>query len=262
MRADSGTRLLWLAAAPVLAFLALPTLVVIPMSLTPERYIEFPPSGLSLHSFDDLFADPQWRDAAVASGKVALIAVVIAAVIGASAAFALHGRDFRGKSVVVAIIVAPLVAPIIVLAFADYQVLAPRGLVGSVWGIGMAHGIVAASLVFIAVQAGLAGLDPALIKSAQSLGAGPVSVLRHVFWPATRASLLAGCLFAFTFSFDEAVIALFLSGQDATTLPVKMFTDIQFELTPKVAAVSTLMVLVATSVLLVQALVLLRRRSL
>src|SRR5258706_15484806 len=88
----------WALLAPFLVFLATPTLVVIPMAFTPRRYIEFPPSGISVHSFSDLFHDHAWVSAAGTSAKVALIAVVVAVICGVAAAVGLHGRDFRGRS--------------------------------------------------------------------------------------------------------------------------------------------------------------------
>ena len=250
-----------LACSPVFLFLILPTAVVIPMALTPRRYLEFPPSGLSGHAFSDFANDPAWTSAAFTSLKVAAIAVVTALVMGASAAIALHGARFRGKGLVVGVIVAPIVAPLIVLGLADYQFFARFHMVGTVLAIGLAHSVIATPYAYLTVEASLTGLDPALIRSARSLGAGQLAVFRHVYLPATRTGLLAGAAFAFAVSFDEAVVALFLQGPGATTLPVKMFTDIQYELSPKIAAVSSLLVGVATLMLLVQVIVLLRRRA-
>ncbi len=252
---------LTLVCSPIFVFLALPTAVVIPMAFTPRRYLEFPPSGLSGHSFANLAKDEAWTSAALTSVKVAAIAVLIGLVMGASAAIALHGAKFRGKGLVVGVIVAPIVAPLIVLGLADYQFFARFQLVGTVLAIGLAHSVIATPYAYLTVEASLAGLDPALVRSARSLGAGHLAVLRHVYLPAIRPGLLAGAAFAFAVSFDEAVIALFLQGPGATTLPVKMFTDIQYELSPKIAAVSSMLVGVATLVLLVQVLVLLRRRG-
>lgn len=259
--ARSRTFFLVLASSPIFVFLMLPTAVVIPMALTPRRYLEFPPSGVSVHSFVGLANDQAWTSAAVTSLEVAAIAVVIALLMGASAAIALHGAKFRGKGLVVGVIVAPIVAPLVVLGLANFQFFADFQLVGTVLAIGLAHSVIATPYAYLTVEASLTGLDPALVRSARSLGAGHVSAFRHVYLPAIRPGLLAGGAFAFAVSFDEAVIALFLQGPDATTLPVKMFTDIQYELSPKIAAVSSMLVGLATLVLLVQVLVLLRRRA-
>jgi ABC-type spermidine/putrescine transport system permease subunit II len=253
--------LLTAATVPVLGFLILPSLVVFPMALTPRRYIEFPPSGVSLSAFRDLAADRTWRAAGLTSVKVAVVAVVFAVLLGTCAALALHRQRFTGRNAVVGLLLAPLLAPVIVLAFADYQFFARVRLIGSVWSTGLAHGVLATPLVFIAVTTSLAGLDPALVRSAQSLGAGWLATFWNVTWPAVRPGVAAGAVFGFALSFDEAVVALFLAGPETTTLPVKMFNAIQFELTPKVAAASVLLVLIATAVLVVQAALLRHRRA-
>lgn len=250
-----------LCALPVFAFLILPTALIIPMAFTSRRYLEFPPSGFSTKPFEDFAGDAAWTSAALTSLKVAGIAVGLACLAGATAAIALHGSKFRGKGIVVGLIIAPLVVPLVVLGLADFQFLARYQLVGSVLGIGLAHSVIAAPYAYLTVDASLTGLDPALIRSARSLGARNMAVFRHVYLPVIRPGLLAGAMFAFAVSFDEAVIALFLQGPDAITLPVKMFTAIQFELSPKIAAVASLLVGMATLVLLLQVVVLLRRRS-
>lgn len=241
----------YLVVSPILLFLVVPTAVVIPMALTPRRYIEFPPSGLSVHAFADVFHDPAWMSAAATSLQVALIAMLVSCFAGATAAIGLHGRKFRGKGMLVGFILMPIVIPLVVLGLAYYQDFARYHLVGTVLGIGIAHSVLATPYTYLTVEASLAGLDPALIRAARSLGAGSLSLLRHVYFPAMRTGLLAGAVLAFAVSFDEAVIALFLQGPQATTLSVKMFTDIQYELTPKIAAVSSMLVGVAMLVLLV-----------
>ncbi len=259
---SSGVLPLALVTVPTLIFLIIPTLVVIPMALTPRRYIEFPPSGVSVHSFGDLLRDSQWMGAAVTSLQVAGIAVLVACFVGTTAAIALHGTTFPGKGIVVGIIVAPIVVPLVVLALGNYQFFARYGLVGTVLGIGLAHSVVATPYAFLAVQASLTGLDPALVRSAHSLGAGFIAVVRHVYLPVILPGILTGAVFAFAVSFDEAVISLFLQGPDATTLPVKMFNDIRFQLSPKIAAVSSLLVAMTTLILFIHISLVLRRRAL
>ncbi|HEV2281762.1 MAG TPA: ABC transporter permease [bacterium] len=256
-----GGTLLFAACVPIFLYLLLPTLVVVPMAFTPKPLLEFPPSGVSLRPFRDLFHDGAWISAGVVSLKAASLAVVIASVVGTMAALALHAVRFPGQGLLQSIILVPIVAPLIVLALADYEFLLKFHLTGTWTGIGLSHSVLAAPYVFITVQASLAGLDPALVRSARSLGAGSLSVFRHVYIPALRPGLAAGALLAFIASFDETVIALFQQGPQATTLPVKMFTDIQYELSPKIAAVAALLVGVATLVFLVQTAALVGRRS-
>jgi ABC-type spermidine/putrescine transport system permease subunit II len=261
LRRRAGMTLLAVAALPIFVFLLLPTVIVAPMSVTPKSQIVFPPGGFSIHAYRSLVQEESWREATLTSLKVASIAIVIGTLVGGTAAIALHGTRFFGKSIVVGICLAPIVAPVIVLALADFQLFASWHILGTVRAIGLAHSVLAAPFVYLTVSASLAGLNPDLVRSAASLGAGPLSLLRHVYLPAISPGLLAGMVFAFAVSFDETVIALFLQGPDATTLPVKMFAAIQYELSPEIAAMSTLLVAISTIVFLVQGLVVLQRRS-
>jgi len=259
-RIAAGRILLWIACVPLLLYLMLPALIVVPMALTKGQFLQFPPIWISLHSFRDFFDDHSWVDSALISAKVAVLAVVIALAAGVSAGLALHGSSFVGKRAVTAIILTPIVVPLVVLALADYLLFDALRLGGSWVAIGLAHGLLGTPYVFIAIQTSLVGLRPALVRSAQSLGAGPLAVLRHVYWPTLRPGVLSGMIFAFATSFDEVVIALFLQSPSATTLPIRMFNSIQYDLTPKLAAASSLLLCFAVVVLTAQA-VLMSRRS-
>lgn len=254
-RAARGRLWLLLAAAPVLFFLLLPSLVIVPMALTRGQLLQFPPEWISIRPFQDYLRDPGWMASTWLSARIALLATAVAAVCGTMAAIALHGRRFPGRSLVTGLIMAPIVVPLVVLALGHYLVFARLHLLGSPLAIGLAHGLLATPYVFISVQTSLAThLDPALIRSARSLGARFFSVLRHVYWPAVRPGVAAGSLLGFAVSFDEVVIALFLQGPQTVTLPVRMFTAIQFELTPKIAAAASVFIALALLGLLLQAL--------
>jgi len=253
-----GRLMLLAAALPIGIYLLLPTLIVVPMALTKGELIQFPPTWISVHSFADYFADPQWIDSTVISLKVAAVAVVIASVVGVLTSIGLHGKGFRGKDALFGVILAPIVVPLVVLALADYVFFAKLQLIGSWVAIGLAHSLLATPYVVVTVQASLVGLNPALVRSARSLGAGTLAVWRYVYWPATKPGIVAGAIFAFAVSFDEVVIALFLQGPDATTLPVRMFTSIQYDLTPKIAATASLLLGMATIALAAQAVFALR----
>ncbi|HEY0296066.1 MAG TPA: ABC transporter permease, partial [Bordetella sp.] len=243
--ARSNTLLL-IACLPIFVFLLGPILIIVPMSLTQGDILVFPPSGVSLHSFFDLFMDPQWVSSGVTSFKVALLATLISTLVGTASALALHRNAVPGRGALSTLIMLPLLMPVIVLALGDY-LFSSRIDLSSKWvAIAIAHSVVVTPYVFVSVQTSLAGLDPALHRAARSLGGDSWALLAHVYWPAIRSGVLGGALFSFIGSFDEVVISLFLSGPDAVTLPVQMFTAIQYDLTPKIAAVST--VLLAISV--------------
>jgi ABC-type spermidine/putrescine transport system permease subunit II len=250
-----GTVLLSLACVPVSVFLLLPSLIIIPMALTKGQLIQFPPEWISVHAFTDYLNDAQWMQSTALSFEVSALAVIVAAVAGSAAAVALHGTRFIGKGVVTAIILLPIVVPVIVLALGEYLLLAPLRLVGNWAAIAVVHAMLITPYVFISVQTSLTtALNPALIRSARSLGAGRFNVFRHVYWPAIRPGVLSGAVMGFAVSFDEVVAALFLQGPETVTLPVRMFTAIQFELTPKIAASASLFVLLATFLLIAQTL--------
>jgi putative spermidine/putrescine transport system permease protein len=243
-------RLLLIGALPLLVFLVAPTLIVAPMALTRSDIIEFPPVWISIHAFTDYLGDPEWIADTVVSLKIALLATVVACLVGACTALALHALKGPVRTVVSSLVMLPVMAPVIVLALGDYLALSRVGLVGAWPMIGLAHSLLGVPYVVLSVQTSLGGLNAGLTYSARSLGAGEFSVLRHVYWPAVRPGLLAGAVFAFYGSFDEVILSLFLQGPGVVTLPVQMFTSIQYELTPKIAAVSTLLVLLAALALL------------
>ena len=176
-------RLLALLSIPVFLFLVIPTAIVVPVALNDSRYITFPPEGISFAAVAGFFADRAWTSALTASLQSAAIAVVIGVLLGATAAIGLHGRKFPGQPAVVGLILAPMIVPTVVLALAFYQFFISIGMVGSIVPIGLAHAVIATPYVYLTTRASLAGLNPALVRSAQSLGAGPLSVLRHVYLP-------------------------------------------------------------------------------
>jgi ABC-type spermidine/putrescine transport system permease subunit II len=248
------------ACAPIMVFLLLPSLIIVPMALTKGQLIQFPPEWISVHAFADYLSDPAWMHSTLLSFEVAALAVSLGCMTGSAAAIALHGARFPGKGLVTGAILAPIVVPLIVLALGEYLLLARLEMVGSWIAIGVVHAMLVTPYVFVSVQTSLtAELNPALIRSARSLGAGRLGVFRHVTWPAIRPGVLSGCILGFAVSFDEVVIALFLQGPDTVTLPVRMFTAIQFELTPKIAASASLFILLATAALLTQSLLMARR---
>lgn len=257
----SAATIMTLGALPWFVFLLAPTLIVIPMALTKSDLIQFPPVWISVHSFVDYFSDKVWMENSVVSLKVAASATAIACLVGTCTAFALSAMRGPLRTAVSSIVMLPIIAPVIVLALGDYLVLGRVGLLGHWPMIALAHSLLGVPYVVLSVQTSLSGLDTALVRSARSLGADNLAVLRHVYWPALRPGILAGALFAFYVSFDEVIVALFLQGPGGTTLPVQMFASIQYELTPKVAAVSSILVSLAALALAGQGAFTLRSRA-
>lgn len=233
-----------LLALPGLLFLLVPILAVVPMSFTAGQVVEFPPEEWGLAAYRALFADPRWGQAIVFSLKVSAVAVVLSVVAAGFAAIGLSRLHMRGEALVTAVILAPLAMPVVVLALGTFQFFIQIQINGTLAGIALAHAVLGVPYVFLTVRAALSKLDMALVRSAMSLGAGTLDVLRWVYLPAILPALLSGALLVFVVSFDEVVVSLFLSGPGALTLPVKLLTEVQFNLSPTIMAVSALLLAV------------------
>jgi putative spermidine/putrescine transport system permease protein len=251
--------LLPLVGLAVLAFLILPVLVVVPLSFSSARYLSFPPPGFSLQWYGNFFGREAWTGAAWLSLWVGLATTVCAVLLGVPAALGLVRGRFPGQRLAYALVLSPIVAPGIIVAVGTYYVYAGFGMVGRPVALVVAHTCLAVPFVVINVAAGLAGVDRRLEQAALSLGATPLGAFRQVTLPLIRPGLLAGAIFAFVTSFDELLVALFLSGTTAVTLPRRMWEQIQFAIDPTIAAASTLLILLTTTLMLGAEL--LRRRS-
>lgn len=231
-----------------LGFLYLPVLVVFPLAANSSPFLQFPPPGYSLEWFGEFFRDPQWMSALLLSLRVALGASILATTVGGIGAYYVARRQGRAAQLLEPFVVLPLVVPIIVLALGAYALAISLDLVGSVPVLVAIHAVLAIPYAYINIRVGLATIDPRLQLAAQSLGARPVVAVRRVILPLLVPSMLAAAAFSFVLSLDETVIALFLSADAAPTLPVKMFTSINFELNPVVPVAATIMLAVTAAV--------------
>lgn len=254
-----GRALLIALCTMIFAFLVLPILAVIPLSLNPGSFLVFPQEALSLRWYRTLAESPQWTHAFGNSLKIAVATTLIATPLGTLAAIGLAYMRSRAKTLIVAIITAPLVVPVVVVAIAFYFLFAPLGLVNGPVGLIVAHSALALPFVVIVVHASLRGLDLELLRAAASLGAPPVTVLVRVLAPLIAPGIAAGAVFAFMTSFDETTVALFIAGPEQRTLPIQMFEGVREQVSPAIAAAATLLVIAST--LLLGTAELLRRRG-
>lgn len=245
--------------ALVFAFLILPTLAVIPISLNPSAFLVFPTEGLSLRWYAALFDSPAWTQALRNSLMVAIATTLIATPLGTLAAIGLARMRSRLKPLLIGLFAAPMVVPVIIVAIAFYFLFAPLGLVNSFAGLVLAHTVLAIPFVVVVVHASLQGFDFEVLRAASSLGARPHTVLLRVLAPLIAPGIAAGAVFAFMTSFDETVVALFVAGPDQRTIPLQMFEGVREQISPTITAAATLLVLLST--LLLGAAELLRRRS-
>ena len=232
----------------ILLFLVLPTLIVVGISVGSASYIEFPPTGLSLRWYQAYFNDPAWMVATFFSLKIALATTATSTVVGTLAAIALVRGNLPGKQAIQALALGPLIIPHIVFGVALYLVFAPLRLTGNFVGFILAHTVLAVPYVVISVMAAMQRFDVSLELAALSCGANRAQAFYHVVLPNILPAVSTGAVFAFLSSFDEATVAFFLSDVGGKTISSKMFEDIDFNLTPVIAAIST--VLTAVSFLL------------
>jgi putative spermidine/putrescine transport system permease protein len=252
-------RVLAIGASALLAFLALPTLFVVPISFTEHAFIEWPPAGFSLRWYAQYFGSPVWLAATLRSLAVGVVTALAATLIATPAAFVLVRRPLYGGTALLAFLLSPMILPRMIIAVALFYLYARIGLVGTSLGLVIGHTVLAIPYVVITVMAVLKGYDERLDQAAATLGASPLRTLARVTLPLIRPGLISAAIFAFIVSFDELTIALFVTGGLSVTLPRQMWDDALLRVSPALAAVSTLM-LIFVSVMILAA-EWLRRRS-
>jgi putative spermidine/putrescine transport system permease protein len=241
------------------AFLILPLFVVVPISFSGSSFLEFPPRSFSLRWYREYVVSSTWIDSTLNSVKVAVLTAVFATVVGTCAALALQRWLTRARPLLTGVLLSPMILPHIVLAVSIYAVFARLKLIGSIWGLVAVYTLLATPFVYLNVSAALQSLDPTLEQAAMSLGATRWRALWHVTLPLVRPGIVAGALLAMILAFDEVVIAIFITGTTAITLPKTMWDGIRTEINPTIAAVSTC--LIATYVVLLGASAALRARA-
>jgi putative spermidine/putrescine transport system permease protein len=250
---------LWAICVLVLAFLILPILIIVPLSFSSGTFLTFPLPGLSLRWYQEFFTSAPWQLSLRNSLIVASATTALATVLGTLAALGLTRARLPGQTLLMGLIVSPMVVPLVIVAVGVYFAYAPFGLTSSLVGLTLAHTALAAPFVVITVSATLQGFDPNQARAGASLGASPVVVFRRIILPLILPGVISGALFAFVTSFDEVVVALFVTGPAERTLPRQMFNGIRENISPVIAAAATFVILI--SVLLLTALELLRRRN-
>lgn len=246
----TGRRAVDLYAWLVCLFLMVPTIIIIPMSFGPDRFLQFPPRGVSLAWYGAYFADRDWIEATLFSLQAGAIAAASATAIGTMVALSLVRGRPPGRRAIETLVVGPIVVPHIALAVALFLVFDRLGLTGTLVGFAAAHTVLALPFAIFSVLAALRRFDPALEMAARSCGASRWRAFSHVTLPQILPGIASAALFAFIISFDEAVVSFFISDIDGKTLPRKMFEDIDYDLSPVLAAVATLLTALSVVVLL------------
>jgi putative spermidine/putrescine transport system permease protein len=243
----------------VYLFLLAPSIIVIPVSFGSQYELSFPPRQYSLDLYRIFFSSASWMQPLFLSIRVALMTTIIATVIAVPAAYAIVRFNFAGKKLLMGLIMSPLIIPSVVFALGVYLYFSYLKLTGTTAGLVIAHTMFVLPYALVIISAGVQKLDPNLEFGAMLMGAGRFRMMMTVVLPQLYPSIGAGALFAFLISFDEVVISWFLAGPATTTLSVKMFSAIQWEISPVIAAVST--ILTAISLIVCLANVLLQKKT-
>jgi putative spermidine/putrescine transport system permease protein len=234
-----------------LVFLVLPILVIIPLSFSDSSFLSYPMPGVSLRWYRNLFESDEWMRAAKNSFIVAPAATIVATVLGTLAAVGLNKAEFRGKALVMAVLISPMVVPVVVVGVGVYIFFAQIGLSETYLGLILAHAALGAPFVVTTVAATLQGFNHNLVRASLSLGASPLYTFFRITLPVIAPGLISGALFAFATSFDEVVITLFVAGPSQSTLPRQMFSGIRENISPTIAALATILIVFSTCLLLV-----------
>ena len=252
----------------VFFFLIAPLFVILPLSFNAEQYIHFSskmlaldPEGFSLRWYEDMIYGTKnpWGLAAKNSIIIAFFATIGSTILGTVAALGLSSRHMPYKAAFMALLISPMIVPLIISGTAIFFFMAKAGLAATFTGIVLAHIILGTPFVVITVTATLTGFDHSVTRAAASLGSNPVNTFMKITLPLILPGVISGALFAFVTSFDEVVVVMFLAGLENTTIPIQMWVGLREQLSPTILAVATCLIIMSTLILVSAEL--LRRRS-
>jgi putative spermidine/putrescine transport system permease protein len=243
----------------VLVFLVAPILTIVPLSFSSGSFFYYPLPGLSLRWYQDFFSTSFWLSSLKNSLIIGISATVLATVLGTMAAIGIWRARFPAQALVLAMLISPMVVPVIIVAVGVYFAFAPLGLTDGYLGLILAHATLGVPFVVVTVLATLSAFDRTLLRAAESLGASQITTFRRVMLPLILPGVASGAVFAFAASFDEVVVVLLMAGPAQRTLPRQMFAGINDNISLTIAAAATM--LIAISLALMVAVGALQRRS-
>lgn len=239
----------YLVTGLVLFYLVAPLFVIIPMAFTSGTMLTLPTPGWSFRWFDTVLTDTRWASALWNSLITGTGSTLLAVALGTPAAVGLAWGKFPGRKLLVALIAVPLVLPIVIVAVAVFSFYASAGLLGNRLSLMLAHAGLSAPVVVVTILASLQSFDRTLMKAGASLGAPPLLAFRRILLPIISPGVAAGALIAFIISFDEVVIASYLTTAEQRTLPRVIFSGVRESISPAIAAAAVLLVLFSALIL-------------
>jgi putative spermidine/putrescine transport system permease protein len=252
----------------VFIYLVAPLFVIFPLSFSADEFLIFSegmkrldPDAFSTRWYKDMVWGTKnpWGLAAKNSFIVAIFATIGSVILGTIAALGLSSRHMPYKGIIMAILISPMIVPLIISGVAIFFFMAKVGLAATHTGIIIAHIILGTPFVVITVTATLSGFDHSVTRAAASLGSTPYNTFMKITLPLITPGVVSGALFAFVTSFDEVVVVLFLAGLENTTIPIQMWIGLREQLSPTILAVATCLIIMSTLILVTAEL--LRRRS-
>lgn len=243
----------------VLLFLIAPILAIMPLSFNSDMFFSYPMPGFSLRWYEDFFTNERWQSALRLSVILAVLTTIFSTTLGTLAALGLSRGNIPFRATIMAVLISPMIVPIIISALGMFFFYAKLNLLGTLPGLVLAHTALATPFVVITVTATLSSFDRTLMRAGESLGASPSTVFFRVVMPLILPGMISGALFAFGTSFDEVIAVIFIAGPEQRTLPRQMFSGIREQISPTITAAATVLIILST--LMLVTVELLRRRS-
>lgn len=235
--------------ALVCAFLLFPLVIVLISSFSARNSFRFPPEGWSLRWYGEVFENSAWLDSLAVSGRLVLLVVPVVVVLGTLGGYAVGAGRFPGRRALSLLYLSPITVPSVMLGLALLHQLQGARLVGSTTGLVLAHLVVTFPFCVRVAAVSAASIDPNLSRAAQSLGASPLRAFLTITVPLMRPGIVAGAFLAAVISLGEVAVSVFVSGAQTVTVPVRIYSAVQVQMEPTVAAISSLMLLASVVVI-------------
>lgn len=226
----------------IYAFLLTPIVIVLLASISTTSYLTFPPQSVTLKWYGKALSQTQYLEGFRYSILLAAVTVALSVTIGTLAAFAVMRFKFPGRDFINSFVLSPLIFPMVIIGIALLQFYSLLKISGSFFGLVLGHVVITFPYVVRTVSASFYQFDVALEEAAMTLGASRIKTFFKITLPQIRPGLIAGAIFAFIVSFDNVPVSIFLIGVKATTLPVVIFSYIEYGVDPTIAAISTILI--------------------
>jgi ABC-type spermidine/putrescine transport system permease subunit II len=227
--------------------------MALPMSFTDTRYLVFPPEGFTLKWYYEVLGSEKWTLPILFSLKIASLATLVSLILGIMASLALVRGNLPGRKILNLFFISPIMIPVIITAFAVYGIYAKMHLIGTTIGMVVAHTILCVPFAILVITANLYRFDISLEMAARNLGANAFKTLVFITIPLIRPGIITAGIFCFIMSLDDLILAMFLVGTRRITLPIRIFSQLQFRIDPAVAVASTIFIVSAISVVIILA---------